>query len=116
MEADFASEYPGVDLLGIFTGELTMRRLMVLMSGLRAGSRLQFARGGPGAWSDVVAAVHHEGHLIRSNITSVMGAKKTPQRVEPPEVGWLAKQRDQAERARQKRERYRMGKRKLNRS
>lgn len=101
----------GVDLLDYWRGRITPRRLAVLVAQLPPGSRLQRARGGFGAWTDEIAAIHREGFLIRGclhSLISTMSGKKAPdpKPVEPPEIGWQAKAVEQEERRRAKAARW----------
>ena len=99
IEADFASEYPGIDLLDLHRGTLSLRRAAVLVSGLKPGSRLGLALGGDMAWSDEVATMNVQAHRILTGTMSALGVPKSklPKRIEPPEPGWQAKAREQQE-------------------
>ncbi|QWW20127.1 hypothetical protein I6B53_03250 [Schaalia sp. 19OD2882] len=92
IEADLLRVY-GVDLLGLFRGELTLRRLAVLVRGMPPGSTTAFLEGGRAAWSNEVAAVHEEGWLLRDVVVQLLAGKgaKRPPAPEPPEPGWLDK-------------------------
>ena len=46
----------GVDLLDLWRGTLSPRRVCVLINGLPPGSAYGRARGGAGAWSEETAA------------------------------------------------------------
>jgi hypothetical protein len=94
IEADLLRFY-GVDLLGLYKGRITPRRVMALISGLPPGSALHRARGGPASWSDEVAAVKEVGYRLESTLISVNGGKQLPQRPEPPPVGWQIKEAEQ---------------------
>ncbi len=85
----------------MYRGGLSWRRLSVLVTQLPPGSRLQRARGGPGAWSDEVSAIHHDGYLTRTGIMSALGVKqsKLPKPVEPPAEGWKLEQIEKQRRA-----------------
>lgn len=87
IEADLLRHY-GVNLLDLWRGRLTPRRLMVLIKGLPPGSALHRARGGPGFWSDEVTAIKEAGHRIEATLLSVNGSKRLPKAPEPPQEGW----------------------------
>ena len=92
IEADLQRVY-GVDLVDLYRGLITPRRVWVLISQLPPGSNLARAVGGNGYWSHEEVAIHEEGWALRS---AIAGKKLPPP--EPPEVGWRDKQREQQER------------------
>ncbi|MDU0349230.1 hypothetical protein, partial [Actinomyces sp. MRS3W] len=55
IEADLQRVYR-VDLTGLWTGELTLRRVAVLVHGLPQGSALDKAKGGDRYWTEETAA------------------------------------------------------------
>src|SRR5699024_275377 len=57
VEADLASEYGGLDLVDLWRGRITARRLSVLTVHLPSGSRVCKATGGAPAWSDEVSTL-----------------------------------------------------------
>ena len=82
---------------------MTRRRAAVLISQLPPGSRLQRARGGPGAWGDVTSAVYHAVGRAERNIMGALGVKagKLPPPIEPPAEGWQTEARERADRNRE---------------
>src|SRR5699024_6709385 len=57
VEADLAAEYGGLDLVYLWRGRITARRLSVLTVQLPSGSRVWKATGGAQAWSDEVSTL-----------------------------------------------------------
>ena len=90
----------GVDLLDLWRGRLTPRRLLVLIRGLPPGSALGRAMGGDVALSDEVTATRMAAWQICCYIASAVGAKKSdlPKPPQPPEPGWQQKARKAQER------------------
>lgn len=99
IEADLLRVY-GVDLLDLWRGRLTPRRLLVLIRGLPPGSALGRAMGGDVSLSDEVTAVRMAAWQICCYIASAVGAKQSdlPKPPQPPEPGWQAKVREAQER------------------
>ena len=64
----------GVDLLDLWRGELTPRRLLVLIHGLPTGSNLGLAMGGDAALSDEVTAIRMGVWQICCYIATAAGA------------------------------------------
>jgi len=89
-----------VDLLDLYRGRLTPRRLLVLLRGLPPGSALGRAMGGDVALSDEVTATRMAAWQICCYIASAVGAKQSdlPKPPQPPEPGWQAKAREAQER------------------
>ena len=87
IEADLLHYYGG-DLLDLWRGVLTPRRVLVLIKGLPPGSALHRARGGDAFWSDEVAAIKSMGHRLETTIIAVNGGNRFPKAPEPPPVGW----------------------------
>ncbi|MDY2669768.1 hypothetical protein [Schaalia hyovaginalis] len=89
IEADLLRVY-GVDLLDLFRGRLTLRRLAVLVKGLPPGSQTGLLEGGPAALSNEASLIRDVGWRIECTILGAMGAKQSqmPPRPEPPEPGW----------------------------
>lgn len=92
IEADFQSEYR-LDLAGLYTGALTPRRCWLLIEQLPSGSRLARALGGDGAWTTTDHLLAKLMSAIRSDL-----AGKRVKPPEPPEPGWLEKQRTETAR------------------
>lgn len=92
LEADFQLIY-NLDLTGVFTGDLSLRRVRVLIDNLPSGSLLRKRMGGAAAWTDEVAATFAAGHRLEGIIVTSMGGKKNdvPKPVKPPEPGWFEK-------------------------
>lgn len=86
----------GVDLLDLWRGKLTPRRLLVLIHGLPTGSNLGLAMGGDAALSDEVTAIRMGVWQICCYIATAAGAKRRdlPKRPEPPEPGWRERARE----------------------
>lgn len=99
IEADLLRVY-GVDLLDLYRGTLTPRRLLVLIRGLPPGSALGRAMGGDVALSDEVTAIRMAAWQICCYIASAVGAKQSdlPKPPQPPEPGWQQKAREAQER------------------
>lgn len=78
----------GIDLLGIYTGELTLRKAANLAVALPAGSAVWLAEGGPMAWTteaQIGAAVEYNTHVLYWLKTKDGAAgKKAPKPLEPP--------------------------------
>lgn len=101
LEADF-QEFYRTDLGGLFTGELSMRRVGVLIDGLPTGCRTRKLFGGPGAWSEETTAIVAMGNRLEGMIyvNGSGGGKpsKVPKPPQPPEEGWADKQEDKQRR------------------
>ena len=91
-----------LDLTQVFTGELSLRRVGVLINNLPSGSLLRKRLGGAGAWTDEVSAVFTQGNRLEGIIITALGGKKkdVPKPASPPDPGWFEK----AEAEREKRE------------
>ena len=89
-----------MDLLDLYRGRLTPRRLLVLIRGLPPGSALGRAMGGDAALSDEVTATRMAAWQISCYVAMGAGAKRSdlPKPPEPPEPGWQAKAREAQER------------------
>nr|DAS24128.1 MAG TPA: protein of unknown function (DUF5361) [Caudoviricetes sp.] len=89
-----------MDLLDVWRGSLTLRRVAVLVRGLPAGSALWRAEGGPGAWSAEERAVREGAWLVQSQLLAVFGGSsaQTPQRPSPPAPGWQEEEHARQER------------------
>lgn len=87
LEADLAAEY-GVDLVDLWRGGLTLRRVAVLATQLPAGSRVWQATGGPRAWSDeyhgLLAVMNRVERLEWRKTEDGSKGKNPPQMQEPP--------------------------------
>lgn len=83
------SEYR-VDLLDLWRGTLSPRRVMVFITQLKPGARLHMAMGGSRAWTVEESAIHYEGQKIASAVIASVGGKQKdmPAPVEPPKIGW----------------------------
>ena len=101
LEADFQMTY-GINLTEVFTGDLSLRRVRVLIDNLPSGSLLRKRMGGPAAWTDEVSAAFAAGHRLEGIIVTALGGKQgdVPRPVSPPEPGWC----EQAEAERERRE------------
>ena len=86
-----------MDLLDLYRGRLTPRRLLVLIRGLPPGSALGRAMGGDVALSDEVTATRMAAWQISCYIAAAVGAKQSDL-PKPPEPGWQAKAREAQER------------------
>ena len=97
-----------MDLLDLWRGTLTPRRLLVLIRGLPPGSALGRAMGGDAALSDEVTATRMAAWQISCYIASAVGAKQSdlPKPPKPPEPGWQAKAREAEERMARKAARW----------
>ena len=89
-----------LDLTRVFTGELSLRRVGVLINNLPAGSLLRKRLGGVSAWSDEVSAVFAQGNRLEGIIITALGGKKkdVPKPASPPEPGWFEKEQASLER------------------
>lgn len=103
--------YYGVDLLDMWRGRVSMRRISVLVRGLPAGSGLHQLRGGDLAWSPAERAVRESGWMTRSTLIACLGGKgaRQPSPPSPPPEGWwekrqraIAKEARKVERLRKK--------------
>lgn len=85
----------GVDLTGIYTGDLTLRRAAALVGNLPPGTALGRAMGGDAFWSDETAATLTTGWRNEVATLQAAGAKshQLPEPPEPPEQGWQEKHR-----------------------
>ena len=83
----------GVDLLDVFRGRLTLRRVLVLVKGLPPGSMTGYLEGGPSALSNEANLIRDVGWRLECTILAAVGAKSSqmPSRPEPPEPGWQDK-------------------------
>lgn len=111
IEADL-QRYYGVDLTGLWRGELTMRRALVLIRGLPPGAGFFRRHGGDMAWSYEEWAIREEGFRILSAIVSFAGMwtkrpVKEPKMTQPPVIGWFEKRQAANEKVRRKAERLR---------
>lgn len=61
IEADFARYYPSVDLLGVYRGELSFRRALVLVERLPYGAQTWMEMGVDAAWT---VAEHGVANLV----------------------------------------------------
>lgn len=97
-----------MDLLDLWRGTLTPRRLLVLIRGLPPGSALGRAMGGDVALSDEVTATRMAAWQISCYIAAAVGAKQSdlPKPPKPPEPGWQAKAREAEERMARKAARW----------
>ena len=75
LEADFQMTY-NLDLTGVFTGGLSLRRVKVLIDNLPSGSLLRKRMGGAAAWTDEVAATFAANHRLEGIIITSLGGKK----------------------------------------
>lgn len=98
----------GVDLVDLYRGHLSGRKVATFVEQLKPGSRLHISRGGHGAWSAEVAAIHQEGYRTTVAGYAGTGAKQhqIPKPVEPPKEGWQAEQRETQRRQAQKAARW----------
>ena len=82
-----------LDLTQVFTGELSLRRVGVLINNLPAGSLLRKRLGGASAWTDEVSAVFAQGNRLEGILITALGGKKkdVPKPASPPEPGWYEK-------------------------
>jgi hypothetical protein len=82
-----------LDLTQVFTGELSLRRVGVLINNLPVGSLLRKRLGGAGAWTDEVSAVFAQGNRLEGILITAFGGKKkdVPKPASPPEPGWFEK-------------------------
>ena len=80
--------YYGVDLLDLYRGKVSPRRVAALILGLPPGSSFHRMRGGSSFWSDEVTAIKQVGHRIESTIIAANGGHQRPKEPEPPPVGW----------------------------
>ncbi|WP_115728245.1 hypothetical protein [Actinomyces culturomici] len=82
-----------MDLLNLFRGRLTLRRLGVLIKGLPPGSATGYAEGGAAALSNEAALIRDVGWRLECAVLGAAGAKQSqlPPRPEPPEPGWQEK-------------------------
>lgn len=85
-----------MDLLDLWRGTISGRRIAVLIAQLPPGSRIGRAVGGYAAWSDEVAATYQQGHRIMAAVLGAAGVKqgKIPKPIEPPKIGWQAEARE----------------------
>lgn len=87
MEADLAHHYQ-VDVVDLWRGRITLRRLATLTMQLPAGGQLWQATGGARAWSDTYAglvATHHGLSILAWQQTEDgQKGKKPPSPAEPP--------------------------------
>lgn len=107
LEADFQMTY-GLDLTEVFTGNLSLRRVRVLIDNLPSGSLLRKRMGGAAAWTDEVSAAFAAGHRLEGIIITALGGKKgdVPPPVSPPEPGWFEKAEAERERREEKARRW----------
>lgn len=84
-------------MLDLFTGELTLRRVAVLVRGLPPGSATGYLEGGYSALSNEAALIRDVGWRIECAIIGAAGGRKSqmPPRPEPPEPGWQDKAAEQ---------------------
>ena len=87
LEADFQHYYQ-LDLTGLFTGGLSLRRFVNLAVNIPPGASVWRAHGGPMAFTPLESMVAFEGARVAS---AVSGAHVRP--VSPPDVGWREKQK-----------------------
>lgn len=82
-----------LDLTRVFTGELSLRRVGVLINNLPSGSLLRKRLGGASAWTDEVSAVFAQGNRLEAILITALGGKKkdVPKPASPPEPGWYEK-------------------------
>lgn len=102
IEADLQRVYQ-TDLMGLWTGELTLRRCAVLVHGLPQGGALDKAMGGDRYWSEETAATLTGLWRVESRLSDRKTAPKPPK---PPEPGWREKQARQHARAERMTKRY----------
>lgn len=74
----------GVDLCGLWTGELTLRRVDVLVRGMPPGGALGVALGGGAAWSPEVGAALQSAWWIVNTVAQIAGGKAVPKPAPPP--------------------------------
>lgn len=88
----------------MWRGRLSLRKVEVLIRQLLPGSRLHRAHGGVGAWTEEVAAIHHQGNRVVDAVYATSGVNpgKRPKPVEPPEEGWQEKAREKDAKAQRK--------------
>lgn len=88
MEADLASEYNGLDLVDLWRGRITARRLSVLVTQLPDGARVWKATGGAKAWSDEVSTMMildlRLRELFWAETEDGQNGRNAPEMVEPP--------------------------------
>lgn len=107
LEADFQMTY-NLDLTQVFTGELSLRRVGVLINNLPSGSLLRKRLGGAGAWTDEVSAVFAQGNRLEGILITALGGKKkdVPKPASPPEPGWYEKAQTAQERREERARRW----------
>jgi hypothetical protein len=99
LEADFHREY-ALDLTGVWTGALSLRKVSVLVAELPPGCLTRRAQGGDGSISDEASWLRR----IEYNLRALADEHARP--VELPAPGWRAAVRRQAEKSTVKAERW----------
>lgn len=92
----------------MWTGDLSLRKVLVLIDQLLPGSRLHRAIGGASAWPDDVAAIHARANQIIDVMCALndLSESKRPKPVKPPEEGWQEKAREKEAKASRKMENW----------
>ncbi|PPF39977.1 hypothetical protein [Pseudoclavibacter sp. AY1H1] len=97
-----------MDLCDLYRGAISARKVATFIWMLKPGSRLAIERGGPGAWSAEVRAIHEEGYRTMIGGYAGSGVKRAqvPKPIEPPPEGWLKASEEKQDRQAQKAARW----------
>lgn len=104
VEADF-QRYYGIDLAGLWRGEITPRRVMVLAKNLPYGAQTWIAAGTDNAWTPETHLLSHVAFLLEgANWQRGGGKGKSPKPMETP--GEAKRTQEKRERALKKAARF----------